>query len=76
MDRLTIEFSPLDRQSCLYAGNAWKEYRKAGGSRQRMIADFLIGAHALGHASRLLTRDRGFYRKYFPGLAVLDPTIS
>jgi predicted nucleic acid-binding protein len=74
MGSLTVEFSALDLQSALYAGNAWKEYRKAGGSRQRMIADFLIGAHALRHASRLLTRDRGFYRKSFPGLAVLDPT--
>jgi predicted nucleic acid-binding protein len=75
MGGLTIGFSPMDLQSCLYAGNAWKEYRKAGGSRQRMIADFLIGSHALKHATRLLTRDRGFYRKYFPDLIVLDPTI-
>jgi predicted nucleic acid-binding protein len=39
-----------------------------------MIADFLIGAHALHQANRLLTRDRGFYRDYFDGLEILDPS--
>ena len=37
------------------------------------MADFLIGAHALAQADRLLTRDSRFHRLYFKDLEVLDP---
>lgn len=71
---LRVSYSPLDAATALAAGRSWQSYRKAGGPRERVIADFLIGAHAYAQADRLLTRDRGFYRKYFTGLEIIDPT--
>jgi hypothetical protein len=55
------------------AGQAWAAYRKSGGPRNRILTDFLIGAHSLVNADALLTRDRGFYREHFTGLTVIEP---
>lgn len=64
--------SPNDRALFL-AGRMWRAYRSSGGARERIITDFLIGAHAREQAGRLATRDRGFYRRYFDGLTVVEP---
>ena len=74
MDLLNVVFVPIERTAAVAAGSAAKRYRERDGLKDRIVADFLIGAHALHHADRLLTRDRGFYRGYFEGLPVLDPT--
>ncbi len=70
---LGIQFIPSDREVCWLAGESWKKYRKGGGRRERLLADFLIAAHSQIHADALLTRDRGFYRKYFPNLTIVEP---
>ena len=74
--RFELEFSALTMEAALEAGIAWRAYRERGGARTRVTADFLIGAHALCQADQLLSRDRGFYRNYFKGLSVVDPSTS
>jgi predicted nucleic acid-binding protein len=73
LDRLGLELVPDDREVAIAAGRVYRAYRRSGGTRRRILADFLVGAHAQIHADRLLTRDRGFYRSSFSRLTILEP---
>ncbi len=73
LDQLHVRVEPVTRDAAFVAGRMFRSYRDTGGSRERMITDFLIGGHATLRATRLLTRDRGFYREYFRDLKVLHP---
>ena len=58
------------------AGTAFQEYgvrrRKRGaGAPRRILADFLIGAHALVNEYKLLTLDTGLYKVSFPRLEII-----
>lgn len=41
-------------------------------SRFQVLADFIVGAHALMHADCMLSRDPGIYKTYFSDLDVLS----
>ena len=73
MRALGVDFIALDVACALKAGDVWREYHDRGGRRDRVIADFIVAAHAMTFADRLLTRDRGFYRSYFKELTIIDP---
>jgi hypothetical protein len=68
---LCIRVEAPSREACFLASRIWAVYRSRGGKRDRILPDFLIGAHAQMQASRLLSRDRGFFRDYFPELATV-----
>lgn len=64
---------PLSWTVAHRAGLAHFEYRRRGGDRTAILADFLIGSHAVAEDARLLTRDPRRYRSYFPDLTLITP---
>ena len=74
LETIGLEYSPMNRETAVAAATIWRRYRGDTPGRHRIASDFLIGAHARVQCDRLLTRDRGFYRAYFEGLRVVDPS--
>jgi predicted nucleic acid-binding protein len=73
IDGLELTYRELPRTALFVAGVAHRHYRKAGGPRQSILADFLIGAHAAVMGCGILTRDPRRYRSYFPAVEVIAP---
>ena len=69
-----IRVDAINREARFLASRAWRAYRKQGGQRTQILPDFLIGAHAQLQATRLISRDRGFYEWLFPELILIDST--
>jgi len=73
LEENAIRVESLTRAASFLASRVWRHYRRRGGKRRRILPDFLIAAHAQLQASRLLSRDRGFYQRLFPSLELVDP---
>jgi hypothetical protein len=73
IDALELNLCEPPRAALFLAGQAFREYRRAGGRRTGVLGDFFIGAHAAVLGCGLLTRDVTRYRKYFPTVELVTP---
>jgi len=76
LETLGIRYQPGTEQAAMRAGHMNKRFRARGGRRKRVVADFLIGAHAMLQCTALITRDAAFFHDYFKGLKIIDPSAS
>ncbi len=71
-----MQLLEIPRPALFLAGKAFIRYRREGGARQSVLADFFIGAHAAVQGWALLTRDVRRYRNYFPTVELISPAGS
>ncbi len=63
----------LPRPALFLAGKAFVRYRRQGGKKHNVLADFFIGAHAAVLGCPLLTRDVKRYQSYFSSVKLITP---
>ncbi len=64
---------PIPLAASFLAGHAHANYRRAGGNREAILPDFLIGAHAAVTGRPLLTRDHKRVATHIPGATLITP---
>ena len=73
LDEAGLEFEEIPRDALFLAAKAHVLYRRMGGRRKGVLADFFVGAHAAVRRLPLLTRDGRRYRSYFPTVTLVGP---
>ena len=63
----------LPFEAAFAASRAFSVYRRQGGPREKVMPEFLIGAHAAIRGYPILTRDTSGFRKYFPDVELIAP---
>ncbi|MEO8411021.1 MAG: DNA-binding protein [Propionivibrio sp.] len=73
---LGLTLLELPRPALFLVGKAFVSYRRQGGTKNNVLADFFIGAHAAVPGLPLLTRDARRYATYFSQLTLIAPEPS
>ena len=73
VESMALIMAELPRATLFLAGKAFIKYRREGGTRNNVLADFFIGAHAAVLSCPVLTRDARRYRSYFPTVSLITP---
>lgn len=77
---ITVDYvlSPVVWQEAGLAFRSYAERRRASVDTwpRRILADFIIGAHALHHATALMTLNRDDFARAFPSLPLRVPDLT
>ena len=73
---MQIPVQDIPKPALFLAGKAFVKYRRQGGSKTNVLADFFIGAHAAVSRLPLLTRDVRRYASYFPTVQLISPEMN
>lgn len=70
---LQIPVLEIPKPALFLASKAFVKYRRQGGTKNNVLADFFIGAHAAVAGLPVLTRDARRYASYFPTVELISP---
>ncbi len=73
IEELGLVLIEVPRPALFLAGKAFVRYRRQGGNKNNVLADFFIGAHAAVSRYPLLTRDTRRYTTYFSDVQLVAP---
>lgn len=73
VDDLGLAVIEIPRPALFLAGKAFVRYRRQGGKKENVLADFFIGAHAAVSRYPILTRDTRRYASYFANVTLIAP---
>ena len=73
---LQIPVVEIPKPALFLAGKAFVQYRRQGGTKSNVLADFFIGAHAAVSGYPVLTRDVRRYGSYFPTVKLVAPEMN
>lgn len=73
IEAMGLRFEEMPRDALFLAAKAHLLYRKRGGTRAGVLADFFVGAHAAVRRIPLLTRDARRYKACYPTVTLVTP---
>lgn len=73
IEGMGISVHEVPRPALFLAGKAFVKYRRGGGGKGNVLADFFIGAHAAVLGCAIVTRDARRYKNYFPTVSLVTP---
>jgi predicted nucleic acid-binding protein len=73
LTNLQIPVIETPKPALFLAGKAFVQYRRQGGAKSNVLANFFTGAHAAVAGLPVLTRDVRRYASYFPTVRLITP---